>query len=350
MATGDNVIPLKTSDAIEQEAALWLVRLDRGALTVKERQKLHQWLSEDDQHSKVLLTNLQLWEGFDEIIRDLGIASEGSAKSEVIQQERPTHFLWRPGALISGALATSLLLIFGATNFFGVENSYEAEHMTAHGEVENIELPDQSIAALNSESEMLVDYESDERRIILKSGEVRFDVAHDPNRPFRVIVNDRFVEAVGTMFVVRIDEGVTRVSVSEGVVKIGHQDTPVIGISNSNVKQPKHSFLKSGEEAVLGSEQDQILDVAQAVLDRRAAWVNRRMIFEADPLIDVIEEFNRYSNTRIILSSDEYADLKMSGSFKLGDEAAFLQAIEFTIGFSARRVADDLVLLERKAQ
>ena len=51
-----------------------------------------------------------------------------------------------------------------------------------------------------------VDYRGDNRIVRLSRGEVNFDVAKDPHRPFVVYAGDGLVWAVGTAFNVRLLE------------------------------------------------------------------------------------------------------------------------------------------------
>ena len=72
---------------------------------------------------------------------------------------------------------------------------------------------------LNTDSELSVDYSGDNRIIHLSRGEVNFDVAKDPHRPFVVYAGDGLVWAVGTAFNVRLIEDSVDLTVTEGRVK-----------------------------------------------------------------------------------------------------------------------------------
>src|SRR3546814_13511842 len=59
------------------------------------------------------------------------------------------------------------------------------------------------------------------RRVILRRGEASFEVAHNVQRPFVVSAEGLDVRAVGTAFVVGIEDGGVEVTVEEGVVAVG---------------------------------------------------------------------------------------------------------------------------------
>jgi transmembrane sensor len=76
----------------------------------------------------------------------------------------------------SGIAATVTLALW----HFGARESYS----TGVGEARMIRLADGSRVQLNTDSEIDVSLQKERRQIRFVKGEARFDVAHDPSRPF----------------------------------------------------------------------------------------------------------------------------------------------------------------------
>lgn len=95
-----------------------------------------------------------------------------------------------------------------------------ADYSTVQGEQRTVALPDGSMVYLNTDTAIAVVYGDDERWVELLRGEALFQVASNPDRPFRVIAEGGMTEAVGTAFVIREDPVDTVVTVTEGVVEV----------------------------------------------------------------------------------------------------------------------------------
>lgn len=350
MTGNDNVVPLQTPDPIDAEAAMWLARLDNDELTGADRAELRAWLLKDDRHREALSSYLSIWGDLDEIVRDVGHADAAP---------RPGFANFR--LALAGSFAAVFALI-GSILFVGQnfreqpDRSFEALYATGLGEYKEFMLPDGSHAAINSDTKIFVDFSNDERNITLASGEAEFTVFHDAERRFRVFANGRVVEAVGTAFVVRIDGDKTLVSVTEGKVRFGEMLAPlpeeVLGASSA--QQPmlvaqSATLIESGEEAVADGAYQEIRSFTSQELQKRLAWKDGRMIFDGEPLREVIDEFSRHSRVKIELDEPAYGDLQVTGNFVLGDVDAFLEAVEITIGVHAEWVDDSSVLITADA-
>ncbi|MEO3405572.1 FecR domain-containing protein [Mucilaginibacter sp. CAU 1740] len=123
-----------------------------------------------------------------------------------------------------------------------------------------------------------VQFNGSERRVEL-TGEAYFEVAHDRNKPFRVVSNGQVIEVLGTHFNVNsyADEGVTRTTLLQGSVKISHNQISKI--------------IKPGEQARLAGEQ---LDVLKVNADQAVAWKNGMFYFHDASIYDVMRQFCRW--------------------------------------------------------
>lgn len=192
---------------IDTRATAWAVRSAERPLDSAEQQQLDEWLGADSRHLGAYVRAQALWLDIDRIA-----ALDGGTQRDVPApvRERP----WRRYAMA----ASVALAAFGGTVAY---DHLAGRISTERGEVRRIALEDGSILTLNGNSAVQVRYEDDIRRIILRRGEASFEVAHNKQRPFIVSAEGLDVRAVGTEFVVGIEDGGIEVTVEEGVVAVG---------------------------------------------------------------------------------------------------------------------------------
>src|SRR5262249_31403373 len=95
------------------------------------------------------------------------------------------------------ALAAAILAAVGLSLWLVLERS-SREFSTAIGEQRTVALPDGSVMYLNAQSTAEQKFAKNGRDITLSEGEALFQVARDPQRPFRVHTRDAVVQAIGT--------------------------------------------------------------------------------------------------------------------------------------------------------
>lgn len=204
-----------------------------------------------------------------------------------------------------------------------------AQYVTAIGEQRATVLEDGSVLQLNTDSQVQVRYSAEARDIVLTRGEALFDVRKDPERPFRVKSGDVRVQAIGTRFNVhRRDDG-TVVTVIEGQVAVQPTGGPGSGLSEplTAAETPMRVKLAAGEQLAV-TDNGQAADIPVPVnTQRTTAWTQRRVMFDDDPLADVIAEFNRYNRTKLVIADAALLERRISGVFKVDDPHAFSEVL-----------------------
>src|SRR3546814_19282958 len=99
------------------------------------------------------------------------------------------------------------------------------------------------------------------RRVILRRGEASFEVAHNVQRPFVVSAEGLDVRAVGTAFVVGIEDGGVEVTVAEGVVAVG-------GAASGS---PRPRYIRRNEQFVAAQTGPRKAARHSAAIQRRGA-------------------------------------------------------------------------------
>ena len=144
----------------------------------------------------------------------------------------------------------------------------------------------------------------------------------------------RTVTAVGTAFDVRVDKGRFAVTLVEGKVKV---ETPSprpaaasTAVSGATSAKPTAAPVQD-VELVAGNQftasDDTRWSVSRADTARETTWLTGWLTFQNQPLGEVVEEFSRYSDRKIIIADPKLASRPITGRFKAGDVDAFVRAL-----------------------
>ena len=186
----------------------------------------------------------------------------------------------------SVAKASSASLVYQNIPSLPEELLYNSLSIPRKGEFVLI-LSDGTKIWLNSESEVEypIVFPSGERRIRLQ-GEAYFQVAKDTTKPFRVVVNDMMVEALGTGFNINAyqDDNCLRTTLVEGKVRVSYSDTR------------QECILVPGEQAVL---KEGVLTSGQVNVDDIIAWKKGRFVFSDMPLETIANQLERWYDVEI---------------------------------------------------
>lgn len=363
----DNVIrfshPEQEREAMREEAAIWLTRLERGA-SAEEYTAIEQWLSEDPTHGEVFLELAAFWDKMavlSELSEVFPLAQYAAVSPRGMKRQRQ----WPAPAIAFSCLVFMILL--GGTGFLGYEawNGFwyaaSQQYETAVGEQRTVELADGSEVMLNTNSLMEVSFTEDERKVVLEKGEALYTVTRDTNRPFRVYAGNRVIEAVGTSFtVLRTPEDGLEVMVTEGAVKLRK-----VAQVTSRRLEPDDAALSlpeladderaaggdeipviAGELAAIPDIQgDRIekLEVQPTDMEAKLAWRHGMLLFQGEPLAEVIEEMGRYTSVKIEVDP-AIENLQVVGYFKVGDLDGLLFAMQENFQVKARMVGNRYIL------
>jgi transmembrane sensor len=140
--------------------------------------------------------------------------------------------------------------------------------------------------------------------------------------------------AVGTQFDVELTRSGAAVSVLEGTV--------TVGASGASVAVP--TVAVTAGSGVGYSPTGAVSELRPAEVNRIQGWRTQHIVFNDLPLDTALAEYNRYSHTPIVLSNPALGSRHINGVFHIGDEAAFLSAIEQGIHLKATKAGTQTVL------
>jgi transmembrane sensor len=305
------VVPLPQAGA----ASEWFARIRSGELDTSSNPEWEAFAAEP--HNEVALEQREAaWAMSAELADRPAIAAlladvdrlvaDGSA-APAPAPRAAVRRLWPLAAAASVALLATAIVLLQRTRA-SVEN-----FSTAPGEQRVVTLADQSAVTLNTGSSVRVTYSRGLRRVDLLRGEALFAVAKNPARPFEVHALAGVTTAVGTRFDVRLETDAATVSVLEGAVTVAAAagSTPVA----------------AGEAVDYGAD-GRVSAPRPANTARIQGWEAKRIVFSDEPLAQALEDYNRYGASPIVLSDPALGSRHINGVFRIGDEQAFLGALE----------------------
>jgi transmembrane sensor len=327
-------VPRQTSQEIDDEAAAWAARVDRGPLSVDDERALAAWLDGDIRRVGAYARTYGL-SLHTERARALGADFDPQQFEAPPRATRPPTrrgLLW----LCGGAVAASA----AGLTALGVLRTGWTRFNTRKGEMRVVPLEDGSVMTLNTASEVAVRFTRERRELRLTQGEVLFDVAKDPARPFVVAAADTSVRAVGTSFTVRrLGERPVQVLVREGVVEVRQRSEP----ATKAVRIAANNRLVARNTGTAGAE---VSAVPPKEMSRELSWREGRIAFQGETLSQAAEEFSRYSSTRIVIDDPALAREGIAGLFQANDPVGFAQAVAASLDVKVQ-VGPDQVRLYR---
>ena len=361
---------------IAEEAADWAVAHDRDELNPAEKRDFADWLLESPRHVEELLVAVSLFTRLDAVDIEKKIPAFSEAVEIIpLPQERSPEAVagspplqrvagvfgfmrrdWLAGAGVGLAAAFAVAALLAILPFLPNATPGGVSFETRLGEQRSFPLDDGSILHLNTQSEIDVRFDENTRTIELKKGEAMFEVAHNPNRPFRVIAGDTIAEAVGTKFNVHLEPEFTSVSVLEGKVAVDRSEKTVFPTIDARTDQAAapvqhladgRVLITAGERADVVVEEKSIR-VTDTDVEAVTSWKKRRLVFVSDSLADMAEEFNRYNRVRVVVNDSQLAAKKFSGVFAADDIGSLISFLEMTGEVRAHKTPSTIYLFPRQ--
>ncbi|WP_307316631.1 FecR family protein [Ectopseudomonas alcaliphila] len=285
--------------SIREAAAEWAVLLADDALDDGQQQALQQWLQADARHAEALAFARRTWSALGNLPADKPARRRALPVAPELARHPRRH-----ARLRRWGTAACLALLLGGLGLTQSERlllPLLADHRTASGEVRSLTLADGSEVTLDSASAIRLDYSAGQRRIELLAGAAIFQVAPQADRPFVVEASGGSTQALGTRFVVQREAGAgALVGVLEHAVQVTAAD--------------QQRRLQEGDS--LRYDAAGLHDVALD-LQRVTSWQRGLLVFDRQPLGQVIEQLNRYRPGYILIGSDAIAQREVSGVFRL---------------------------------
>lgn len=352
------------TENITTEACEWIAKLETGDLSEQERASFKEWMSRSPAHCQAMTKMANLSSDIN-IIAHMADSLDKSVllnKPQTLPAKRGSLFTIPKFAFVAVAMMISFSYLY---DFYQDITKYPYMITTKVGGFKEIILSDGSKVKLNTNSQVEIDYNSDERKIRLIKGEAFFDVSHNPKRPFIVMAKNRIVRAVGTAFGVRLKEKALEVLVSDGRVELKEiaRLEKELTLSKSNDEQANKQlpdlspiessslvYLDAGQSISLSEETNDadINSKTEREIVRELSWHEGLLDFSNTPLPEVISEVTRYTSLKIEIVDAELNDLAFGGIIPTGRTEALFEALSFSFNIEVEYVNNNLVRLHNK--
>lgn len=127
-------------------------------------------------------------------------------------------------------------------------------------------------------------------RIVELTGEGYFEVAHNTNKPFKVVANNQMVQVLGTHFNINAyhDENSTATTLVQGSVKVSTQ--------NGNVK----TIIPGQQAQVIGN----LINIKTVNVDDAIAWIHNEFVFDNEDMGSIMRKISRWYDVEVQCPSD----------------------------------------------
>ena len=301
-----------------EQAIAWQLLLGSGTATEADRQGLQAWLDQAAEHARA-------WLQLGQIDQHLAPATGPATRTLLLTRGKRRLV---PPARVAVAAALAVVLAAGMGSIHHVQPlDLLADYRTATGERRSVLLPDASVLHLNTRSAVDLAFDSRQRGVMLRSGEIAIDTSHSGNeggRPFIVHTPDGSLRALGTSFIVRrLDEGGTRLTVTRFAVAT----RPASCSPQPQIACAQERIVRQGETVRL---HDGVVGLPAPADGNADAWKDGMLVVENQPLGAVVEEIARYHHGYLQVTP-EAARLRVSGALPLGDSHAALLALSAAV-------------------
>jgi transmembrane sensor len=294
---------MRADETLIDEAAQWMALLQSGDVSLGERAAFEAWRTADPRRQQIIE---QMGGGLN-LLRNPNLRA--------VPRNSLLHSLNAPSSrrrFISGSL--SVLGVAVLAGLLGRRYGWlpeAGELSTGTGERRDFALQDGSALTLNARSRVVPLFDSSQRLLALRSGELLVDVAKDPSRPFVVETEHGRIRALGTKFLVQHNDDSTRLVMLHSQVEV---------VTASGARQ----VVEAGESLLFN---DLGILSLQRSNGHESAWTQGRLEIRDRPLSEVIDSLRRYRRG-IVHVSAEVADLRLSGLYPLDDSDRTLQLLE----------------------
>lgn len=323
-----------SSDRIDEAAADWFARLLSPDCTERDRDAFEAWCAQSEAHADAFAAVARCHADAavlkdDERTRATARAARYGTSARA-RHRSPARPAWL-------AAAAALVLAVGAGVLWTVrsERPESFRYATAVGEQRRIELADGTHLQLDTDTTLTARFDASSRQLTLERGRIDIDVAEDAKRPFSVRSGRGVVHDIGTRFQVARYGGDVTVTLLSGQVSVALADP-----SENRVLAPGEE-LHIGDRGALGWP-------TRADLEVVSGWTRGVLTFKDRRLGDLLDEMNRYSETKIHIADPALSSLVVSGVFRTGDQSSLLQALRAGWSIHSRHVSDREIVLSRE--
>lgn len=285
-----------------------------GLASEQEKASVEEWLQESEENQQYFQKVKRIWEV--SLVTEKSFqpdAEKAWAKMQKTMDTTPELTVSRTNSLQSNKVKTittvwrvaaAMLVLAIATIVFLPLLSDTTTVITKAGETKEIQLADGTTVWLNQNSEFTYPKAfSGTLRLVNLEGEAFFDVAKNPEKPFRIKTPNSTTEVLGTSFELsdRKANKTAEIVLVTGKVSFGDSLGSVT--------------LLPGKKAVLEKETSYI-EVAENTDINFMAWKTNQLIFDSIPFEEVLIVMEEYFEVDFEVKNSDILKCPFTGTYK----------------------------------
>lgn len=285
------------SPQVLDEAAEWLMQLNDSAVSDADRAAFERWRQSHPAHALAWSRAEQLMQKFGGLPTSLAMPA--------LNRPLRTRGSTRRAAVAKLAALLAVAPAGWAAWQMASRSGWTADYRTATGESRNVILADGTQVTLSTATAIDVRFDGAQRFIHLRAGEIWVQTAQDTAityRPFRVGTAQGQMQALGTRFSVRQQEGRTHVAVLESAVRIEPRGAASL-------------VLQAGQQT---SFSDNSVAELLPVDESAVAWRQGMLLADNLRLADFCAELDRW-RSGFLRVDPAVANVRISGAFPLAE-------------------------------
>jgi transmembrane sensor len=313
-------------DNIKTQASAWWVRVDSGTMDAHEQATFEAWVNASEAHKEAFNQVNLIWQELD------GIKDQLAAAMPPPTRKTPRLKPWQWGMASFAAIYLLFVIAQPLSIWLRTDES------TDIAEMRTVQLADGSTTQLNSETALSINITNTTRELTLLKGEAQFNVTPDPSRPFKVRAGNGVITALGTAFNIHQSKDSTAVTVTEHSVSIQ--------LDADAKNQTKPLTLANGQQVAYNPDTG-LGTITSADTQLATAWQRGKLVFQGQPLGEVVAELNHYHRGYFLIADPTIANRRVNGVFSTDKPIAALDTIEKSLSLRSNRLSHYLVLLHR---
>ena len=303
-----------------------------NSCTKEEKTAFLYWLDEDQINRESFQMIKMVWEKTvhesEEAYWDAALAAQ-RFKNNIYQKEAQVKTVRkRPPRLvrIAAAIATLLVCMYAIHFFRQGEPTWEVVENQGNDPI-SITLPDHSEVVLNEKTTLkyIKDFVGNERKLAIE-GEAFFKVTENKTKPFLIESNYCQIQVVGTRFNVRSvpGESVEEVWVESGKVLFQKKGSNQV-LSLTPLETGIYTVDDGGLTKKVSNDQNAM------------AWMSSELSFYQTPMLDVVEDLERYFDISIKVEDESMNDCTFNSPFTNPNLDEVLKTLESIFGFEIKK-------------
>ncbi len=311
-----------------------------GECSTEEIGLVEQWLADSPENERILEALQEIWlqsmDAGEPMPVDVEAAWERvkmhiedvkSAEIRKMVRRSPTMWFIRIAAAVAFVVSIGLVLVL---NHYSKLPETQLATLDSGDYLLTDTLPDGTMVTLNAHSRLTYPLKfAGKERLVQLEGEAFFEVAHDPQHPFRIHAGAADVRVLGTSFNLSARGDNVKVDVQTGTVELSEAD--------SLEGKPRQKLLLQAGKAGSYDGKAKRIRQEQGEVENALFWKTKKLVFRDQPLTQVVAKLNAVLGDSIVLGNDAVGRCALTTTFEKPSIAAALEVIAATFNLEIIR-------------